>query len=384
MKAQASHWYMPGSVLNALWGNIMSRLAASIWLGNLDWPPKTTPEKHAGGLEAYPVDATAMPKLAEQIVRIAFTRKANEPWKAIEESYVLAAQRQGRLTNAQRSTLITTEYFHPGAAEAHLPNRPPEAHRIRLRVIKARGYDFVLSDQGLDLFVPPKPGAPYGKEDWGKVGKREEPAAREDVLQFYKFRETSKPPIGLPRAPATAFPGNGSPPSDFFVSIPQLTAPTGAHQVPEAWMKGLAPSVDWWLSGSLYRGILAALPRIVASKWYEEVAWDPTTATSGGYTAAAEDQTYAKRFYEAGGLKELLEEHTETVLPKSLQVVVARKPKWLPKDAPGWNERDVMITSEGLYFPDPGDAPEWTELAKAIESGVAGNPVFTDTAPCQK
>jgi hypothetical protein len=384
MKAEAAKWYMPGSVLNALWGNIMSRLAASVWLGRLDWPPKTTPEKHPGGLEAYPVDGTAMPKLAEQIVRIAFTRKANESWKAIEQSFVLAAERQDRLTNAQRSTLITTQYFHPGAAEAYLPHRPPEAHRMPLRVIKARGYDFVLSDQGLDLFVPPKPGAPYGREDWGKVDKKEEPAAREDVLQFYKFRETSEPPIGLPRAPATAFPDNGSPPSDFFVSVPQLTAPTGSHQVPEAWMKGLAPTVSWWLSGSLYRGIMAVLPRIIASKWYEEVAWDPATATTDGYTTAGEDQTYRTRFYKKGGLRELLEEHTETVLPKSLAIVVAGKPSWVPKEAPGWNERDVMITSEGLYIPDPGDAPEWTELAKAIESGVAGNPVFTDTGPCQK
>jgi len=375
-------WYVPGSVLNALWGNIMPRLAASVWRGAIRWPPNTTPDVVPIGngetLKAYPVDEKAMPKLYRQLVKIAFRRSDSESWSQVQRRYVKAAKERERLNNAQRSTLVTTEYFHPGAAARHLTNRPPEGRFMPLRVIAATGYDFVLSELGLDVFVPPKPGADRREGDTGGVdGRKEEDAARKHVLELYKFRDTSQPPIGLPRAPATAFPPAGSrPQDDYYITIPQLTAPSGAFQLPDRWTRGLAKSVDWWLSGALYRGIMAAYPRIVASKWYEEVAWSPRNYKPGG-----KDQTYRQRFYKKGGLKQLIEERVETVLPGEVNVFVKARPRWVPANAPGWNPRDLMVTSEGLYFPDPGPAPPWSELAKAIEVGIAGNPVFTDTGP---
>jgi hypothetical protein len=84
----------------------------------------------------------------------------------------------------------------------------------------------------------------------------------------------------------------------------------------------------------------------------------------------------------------MLQERVETVFPKKLEIPVPRtglRPSWVTStnDA-GWNPRDIMLTGEGIYFPYPGKAPEWKELAESIEMGVAGNPVFTDSLPCQK
>lgn len=368
---RGQEWYMAGSVLNALWGNIMPRLAASVWRGDLDWPPKTGAVPLKDGLEAHPLTDQALTMFAEELVEIGF---------GTEENYVKAAKGRNRLTKAQLSTLVTTEYFHPGAAAKYLENRPAAEHRLTLRVILAESYDFVLSDGGLDVFVPPTPGS----EDPGPVPPERADAAREEVLQFYKFRETSKPPIGLPGPPTSSLPVG----DDSFINIPQLTAPTGSHQVPEGWIRAMADEVDWWVSGSLYRGLMGAYPRIIASMWYEDVAWGDVKSK---YTEKERNRTYRARFQRGKGnggddLKEMLEERVETVLPDGLGIFVPQikeRPDWLQgTDAPGWNENDIMIASDGIYFPDPGAAPTWDELLEAIKSGVAGNPVFTDSGPC--
>jgi hypothetical protein len=380
-------WYVPGSVINALWGNIMPRLAASVWLGEVEWFPEEG-SHDLDGLRVHEVKDDALERFARQLVKIGFessrpneeakTEREEEPQLHFVKSYELAAERGDRLTPGQRCVLVATEYFHPveGAKEL-LTNRPPDGKRMELRMIEALGYDFVLSDQGLDVFVPPKPGSrDHGRP--AKVEPEDEPAAREEVLKLYKFRETSRQPIGLPRAPFTAFPpDNGKPPApddDSFISIPQLTAPTGSHQIPEGWITEFAEDVDWWVSGSLYRAIMEAYPRIVASKWYEEVAWDRSA-----YTGKGLEKTYRQRFDEPGGLKELLEERVETVLPEELGVF-REQPKGA-YGAKGWNPNDIMVTSKGIFFPDPREAPEWDELAKAIQAGIAGNPVFTDSVP---
>lgn len=369
---QRRKWYMPGSVLNALWGNIMPRLAASVWRGGLEWPPRSSPEPLKDGLEAHPLEDEALERFAAQLVEIGF---------GTEENYLKAAKGRNRLTKAQLSTLVAMEYFHPGVAADYLKNRPDAEHRLTLRVVEAEAYDFVLSDEALDIFVPPTPGS----DDPGPVPAERTDAARREVLQFYKFRETSKPPIGLPGRPASSLPEG----DDSFINITQLTAPTGSHQVPEGWIRAMADEVDWWLSGSLYRGLMGAYPRIIASIWYEEVAWG---GVESKYTAEESRQTYRSRFKRGGGkgkggddLKEMLEERVETVLPAKLGIFVPQireRPEWLARDAPGWNECDIMITSDGIFFPEPGPAPSWEQLLSAIESGVAGNPVFTDSGPC--
>lgn len=414
----APRWYMPGSVLNALWGNLMPRLAAAAWLGHLTWPPATDPVEYSaepcngeppGGeepvLRAFPLNTPesdpkvqkALAAFHRQMVTVAFWERGDEEepdpdelWKKIYDRYAKAAESRRGLSTSQRCALVVAEYFYP--AGAPLDRRPPAANLMPLRIIEATGYDFVLTSEGLDIFVPPKPGTAlnHGEAAFGKVTKEEEAAARRNVLQHYKHRETSKPPIGLPRAPATAFPSNGAndidvlvthPEEGYFINIPQLTAPTGAHQMPEAWVRSVGPEVGWWLSGSLYRGVMAAYPRIVASMWHEEVAWPSVDPSLGR-------RTYAERLCAKDGLRTLLQERVETVFPDKLAIPVPQaglRPSWVTSanDA-GWNPRDIMLTGEGIYFPDPGGAPQWKELAESIERGVAGNPVFTDSLPCHK
>jgi hypothetical protein len=78
--------------------------------------------------------------------------------------------------------------------------KSPNSARIPIRFIDAGGFDFVLSDWGLDLFVPPRPQKP------------------EEILLYYTFRKTGNAAIGIPEYLANAVPAV------------DISAPTGPSQ----------------------------------------------------------------------------------------------------------------------------------------------------------
>jgi hypothetical protein len=136
------------------------------------------------------------------------------------------------------------------------------------------------------------------------------------------------------------------------------------------------------------------LPRVIAGLWYESVAWpDPDNADP-----QADQRTILADFEDSDGrvsvdgtsrptgLRRLLEERTETRFPRAMRMDVLRQGAPIPgvpagSPAPAaWDECDVMVTNMGLFFPHPGDvAPDVDEILAAIEAGIAGNPVFTDS-----
>lgn len=365
MSNKMPKWYVPGSVISALWGNVMPRLAAMVWRHengdtsgtHLEWPPDSEPQE-VGTLKAYPVDEAAREKFWDALVRNSFT--SQDAYRALQPSLMNRVPRdKAQFSEGQRASHVVLDYFDPESDRQ-------SSRMLPMRVIRADAYDFVLSSKGMDVFIPPNP--------FGEDMDYDSEKGRQAILQMYKFRKTGVPPIGLPGVPATGPAKDGQ--DDYLIPIPQLSAPTGAYQIHEEWARGEAANVKWWLSGSAYRGIMSELPRIIAYKWYEEAAWPDDAFDSDPRTTRA-------RFYDgADGLKRLLEERLETRLPNELKIRVL-KDNTRPPEANGlsaWNERDIMITNRGLYIPDPGDAPQSAELIDAIESGRAGNPVFTDTA----
>jgi hypothetical protein len=337
----------------------MPRLAATVWKGNLDWPSRLSPRVLVhGDMFAYPVTGDALQEFWDALATIAFG--SVHAYRQIRNAFRIPRKpAEPRFSNGQRAAHVVLDYFDPDPRDG----RPVE-QRMPLSVIRADAYDFVLSSDGLDVFIPRNP---FTNDD----GERDDEAGRRDVLQMYKFRKTGTPPIGLPGLPATSPEGG----DDLLIPIPQLSSPTGAFQVHEDWAKGRAGDVAWWLSGTAYRGIMAELPRIIAYKWYEEVAWPEDEYND-------DERTTRKRFHDENGLKELLEERTETRLPANLRIQVLSEDRMVPPEAEGlqaWNARDIMITDTTIYVPDPGKPPEASELLAAIESGQAGNPVFTDT-----
>lgn len=352
MLANEPQWYMPGSVLNALWGSVMPKLAATVWKGDLQWPPEgaVKEEIHEEGsgngalLVRYEIVGKAREAFWDALARIAFG--SAEKYRDLAGELVKGELENGaRLSASQRAAHVVLEYFDPYS---------DATARVPLRVITARAYDFVLSRDGLDMFTPENPFK--GDDEHGRI----------KVLQMYRFRETGKPPIALPGEPCTFDADHG-----VLISIPQLSAPTGSFQIHEDWSKALADKVGWWLAGSSYRGMMAALPRVIATKWYDELVGKT-------YTNGTEVGPTSKLFKE--DLKKLLEERMETPLPATMvvEVVDGHAPSDLAGRS-GWHAHDVMITDAGFHVPDPGLPPNKDQILDAIERGTAGNPVFTDS-----
>jgi hypothetical protein len=154
-------WSVPASILNALWSDCFPRLVAKYWLlGGL--PSLSSPSLETVlGAEMR----TFLDKLADDI-----------------------AQLTGSCRFVQRRDAVVT--YLKGS------NSP----RIPIRFIDAGGFDFVLSDWGLDLFAPPRPEKP------------------EEILLYYTYRKTGNAAIGIPDYLANAVPAV------------DISAPTGPSQ----------------------------------------------------------------------------------------------------------------------------------------------------------
>jgi len=146
----------------------------------------------------------------------------------------------------------------------------------------------------------------------------------------------------------------------------------------------------WQISGAVYRGIGAELPRIVATMWYEQLT---------GCTV--DEHTYTIRFPDPDrGMRSIFEDRLETSLPRFGQMRFGLHPGTTTVNLGGtsltvptlaatsipasslnafWNADDVMITNAGLCVPPQPGAPSLDAMLDEIIAGTAGNPVFTDS-----
>jgi len=294
------------------------------------------------------------------------------------------------------------------------------------------GYDFLLSDWGIELFMPAHP------------------KSQEDLLRYYSFRRTGRPSLGIPSyltPSALALVSIDAPtgpsqiemdpmvwaftvgaicdlPHDLlakfgitearwdeirtqaqeFMIHPPLLPTVEELRATDDWSRFLPPSGEqdgkdgqqiqrgetvpvnfeeyvcmmrayrcWEVEGAVYRGFATELPRIVATTWMMEPTGGPQT----------------NLFADPGdsGLRQLLRDRLETMLPRPDQMACQVSSSPLPGTAnllthpadDRWNEKDLMITDHGFYFPELGGVPGLQDMYIEIAEGRAGNPVFTDS-----
>lgn len=364
-------WTIPASILQVLWGEIYPRMVAQAWL--------------LGSADPFDVhDVT--PVLHDRLIKFRnlLFGSINNPSPPQLASF--NASRFGRRFNEVCAYLLNTA-----------------TPLIPIRYHGPGGFDFILSDHGLDLFAPRPP------ED------------EDDLLRYYEYRLTGRPAIALPNYLEVAHtldvycPAGPSQVWTDAAGLNMAIDPSGCRlgaltcldqteqTYPEVltglpdrrvvlrqlgW-KGDEATLDyvqqryvpfasargytiqgyfsavthlrcWQLEGAVYRGILEQLPRIVATVWRESLG----TCIGGSYAA---------RFGDPRLMRQIFEERLETMLPKYDHMVfeVGGRPDQPPLD-------DVEITNHGLRFP-VADRPDITAMLSSIAAGRAGNPVFTDS-----
>ncbi len=333
-------WVIDATILNILWGDIWPRVIAQGWAAWGAYP-----------IPFGPVDPLHLSGVLDNLAKI--DKETPPSWNIGDHPVTRFHRRVARV----KSYLAGKEV-------------------IRMNFVGECGYDFILSDAGLDLFAPLMP-----EEDF-------------ELYRYYSFRRTGRPSLGVPTYL-----------DDPAVLTFSVDAPTGPGQVftTHAALDGISPEwnecrlrdldclrwheldkagspsewrqqphvgfsyIDylsavgnarcWQVEGSVYRGILDELPRVVAEIWIERAF------PVGG------SRTYSARFTSSKA-REIFMERIETSLPDTDEMdfnVVS-------------GLADVRITNKGFYLPAISEGrPARDVMLNAIIAGRAGNPVFTDS-----
>ena len=316
-------WAIPAGILNTLWADIFPRMVAREWLN----PGSTTVK--AG---------MTVPQLLGELATL------------------------GGSGDFQTRLALVNAHF---GSTNHVP----------FSVSGTGGYDFLVSDEGVEFFIPTPP------------------QSLQDLLRYYSFRGTGRPAIGLPYYLSSA------------ISAVSIDSPTGPSQI------SVNPSVIlqqvqrfdpgcaeiqcirrklenrevimgletyrclveglrcWQIEGSVYRGIMTEVPRVVANIWIEMA--NGTTTVPGAYAPRFPDP-------DDRGLRSLFEERLETSLPGSMKMHFELHPASQPAGMP-WDQTDVVITNKGFFFPPLPAQPTKQGILGEMVAGRAGNPVFTDS-----
>jgi len=258
-------------------------------------------------------------------------------------------------------------------------------------------FDFIIGNTGLDLFHPASP------FDAGVQGGDEKDRMA-NVFRAFTYRETGQRPVTLPMAGKweSGFPRERS---SVHLSIPggpsNIELEDGAALMwwidkgfdvdaqpvigewledvenpdvdVDAFVTWLRPDRQWQIKGSIYREIMAQLPRVIATIWTESV----TGATSGL------DEAYVDN--SDTGARQVFERRGEIGLPRESKMVFRGLDKrvgwaWADLDVKECNS-DGFLSEKGILLPAHGDPPEEDALLTAWINGTAGNPVFTDCIP---
>ncbi|MCG8468954.1 MAG: hypothetical protein MJB57_12245 [Gemmatimonadetes bacterium] len=268
---------------------------------------------------------------------------------------------------------------------------------IPLYGLPGEGFDFNLSDDGLELLLPPDPWAKYQNPEL-------------EIYRMYTFRRTATRAIKVPGV--TGAPRETSIPNaittdtiESLVSLPRtavtdlsdalggdraaadrgdmltkmLESPSQSSSSDDAghgchdWIDlasycgQLADCRCWQLSGRTYRGILHDLPRLIAWIWLEQEA-----EAKAGITGPAKSVlSYEERFHGKGneGLRGLFRERLEIILPDEACMRFETS-----------THEQVIVTNQGLFFPELPKRPSRAALLDAWKQGSGGIPVFSDSS----
>lgn len=389
LRAPPYEWAIPAGVLNALWSDVFPRLVAKSWLAD----PADPNAYH--WVWPYMTEADLIESL----------------W-TLHEELGGRRPRASHPTEAQRVNPMDRFGARSFQADAGVPvvtrvQRIAEfftlEHSPRFFIAGSGGYDFLLSDWGIEFFFP------------------EKPKTAAELLRYYTFRRTGRPSIGLPLymesgmasvstdAPTGPSQARGSLRAaearwgtDSLIASRNLDRPATLQllleepPLPPQIADTLIPLSDyqcglaqlgsaWQVEGAVYRGIMNELPRAVATGWMEI-----QNRTNSGLDA------YAPRIWDDNvcedpehGFRSIFKERLETSLPEKM--AFGFHPTSTPDSLNGvWDADDAMITNEGFFFPKPHEPSRDNldhtfrdRLITEIAGGRAGNPVFTDSKRTQ-
>lgn len=264
------------------------------------------------------------------------------------------------------------------------------------------GFDFVISDDGLDLLLPPDP--------W-RSKRYTRPEL--EIYRLYTYRKTAERAIKVPGVSGaqreTAIPNaittdtleslvhlrathvrrsadrlgrvkrgeddgergrvlcdalaQGVPETDGGHDEREANHGGGSHMDLASYCHHFADARCWQLTGRVYRAILHDLPRLVAWIWLEQVV---------EHEGAGNLLSYEDRWPEPGddGLRSIFSERLEILLPDATRMK-------FEAEAP---TTEVLLTNQGLFFPPLPKRPNREQLLESWKWGTGGIPVFTDSS----
>jgi hypothetical protein len=390
--ADSPEWEIPASHLNTLWSHVLPRLVAIAWREGTsirDWQERQLAEATSVDLSnrRWSVDVKSDPQRGTDSLQ----KECDGSWAFLTRVSAL------------------NSYLARGDA-------------MPIRIMGEGGFDFILSPQGLDIFIPDKP------------------EKRRDLVHYYTFRRTGRRSIGIPKYMDCDVSGiqTDSPtgPSAIWMNYDSVVELVERHSADDECKAAVVRCLDthlsregragqlqvrlapqtfmcimeglrcWQLSGAVYRGIMTELPRIVANIWLERI---------DGVDGA--NNSYATRFESSDKCREIFEERLETSLPPLMEMRIddpvsqaaapldsvsiaeplpsgrldpATNRDLVPDSlslvsiTPQCSSFDVRITNNGVFLPQlDNGVPTESEVYAAMMNGTAGNPVFTDSQRTQ-
>ena len=175
---------VPAKTLNALWTGLWPRMAARIWLDPaLSWPVKkdpTTGEWRDIGpdLQVWIESFLGTNNVSNPVSGPGNQLKPGDP--AVNAQSLTDFKGNHRTDGSpefQREMRALHAYLH----------QPLDAGRAPIRLVGEGAYDFILTEQGVDLWTPPDI----------RAGGATEAEQRQLLLDAYEFRRTGRPPLAI-------------------------------------------------------------------------------------------------------------------------------------------------------------------------------------------
>ncbi len=249
------------------------------------------------------------------------------------------------------------------------------AAAVPIRFIGPEAHDYLLSDQGIDLFEPPDP------NNWrNTTGDPVTHAPDKYFFGLYTHRSTGRPAMGVPGV----------------LGDSAVVAPTGPAQIDVTpYLSSMITSVSarcisldcyecavarcWTLQGTVVGGIASELPRVAATIWAEDGIAGAPSGYGAKYalTTANELAPPYRR-----GIRFIFKERLETMLPEPNEMACEVR-SFVAANVGVVNpvSEEIVFTRRGMFFPSLGKPP-FAGMLVDIYSGNAANPVFTFSVRC--
>ncbi len=443
-------WKLPAALLNILWEDIYPRIVPLIWesihgeriSGRTTFAkPKTQPY-----LSAYSIPNLLTLPTGPPIPSSIKGRKimlqcmqALEDLSTRTRHFAFSASFRAGFDLVWEYLNETTPGFPPIPIYFYKTVEPDPTTLADVATQRQKywGYDFLLSNHGLFIAVPPDPfvlpqqyaiNALVGTD----TGLSGEYRNRREIYAKYAFRRVSEAPMVLPLGQPSEFPA--TPTLDYLSSLPstatdeqvmyyrRAAVSTGSNFT-AAWPPSRERSVDmltlpaanWQLNSSTYAKVMQAHPRIVADIWrywndeiyrswkYEKthpgsppgtifldrsgISWPDATLVQylnlpqTRYNRPAPNLSYtlpnAGDHIHLFDCRSLYGDYIETWLPPAVDASGTGM-----KFEPRCGLHEVLITNQGVLLPELRKPPTENQLMDAWVQGHSALPIFTDTGKC--